>query len=258
LLLRRKGGLLLEGQIINKEERVGIMKNELITIENVRGYGDENGTIYLNLEDVSRGLGFVDNSKGVEYIRWNTVSGYLKDFGFSQEVAKDQFIPENIFYRLAMKAKNEIAEKFQIKVADEILPSIRKHGAYMTEITIDKILNDPDFGIQLLTTLKEERRRRMEAERTNHILMHVNKTYTSTEIGKELGFKSASAFNQSLGAKKIQFKQNEPWVLYSQYADRGYVEIKQEVLDNGRVIYHRRWTQFGREFLLKLYSNHSA
>lgn len=42
----------------------------------------------------------------------------------------DEFIPENVFYRLAMKAKNEVAERFQAKVADEIIPSIRKTGGY--------------------------------------------------------------------------------------------------------------------------------
>lgn len=104
--------------------------NELMEISGVKGFADDNGMVQLNLEDVARGLGFVDNSKGPEYVRWNTVTNYLKSFGFSQEVAKDTFIPENIFYRLAMKAKNEIAEAFQIKVADEILPSIRKTGSY--------------------------------------------------------------------------------------------------------------------------------
>lgn len=89
----------------------------------------------------------------------------------------------------------------------------------------------------------------------NNILMHVNKTYTATEIAKELGFKSAIALNNDLAKKRIQFKQNGTWVLYSDYANKGYVEIKQEVLDNGKVIYHRRWTQLGREFLLKLYNN---
>lgn len=59
------------------------------TIEGVRGYIDEKGTAQLNLEDVSRGLGFTDNSKGSEYVRWNTVRQYLSEIGFSQEVAKD-------------------------------------------------------------------------------------------------------------------------------------------------------------------------
>jgi anti-repressor protein len=76
----------------------------------------------------------------------------------------DTFIPENFFYRLAMKAKNETAEKFQALVADEILPSIRKHGAYITPDTIDKMISNPEFGIKLLTALQEEKYKRIAAE----------------------------------------------------------------------------------------------
>lgn len=93
---------------------------------------------------------------GVKYVKWERVSSYLEELGLSPEVGKDSFIPENIFYRLAMKSKNETAEKFQTKVADEIIPSIRKHGAYMTSDTIEKALSSPDFLIRLATKLKEE------------------------------------------------------------------------------------------------------
>jgi len=136
----------------------------LITINGVRGYIDENGTAQLNLEDISRGLGFTQQKNGVEYIRRETVQGYLSDLGFSQLVGKAGFVPENVFYRLAMKARNETAEAFQAKVADEILPSIRKHGAYMTPQTIERTLNDPDFIIGLATRLKEEQTARLAAE----------------------------------------------------------------------------------------------
>jgi anti-repressor protein len=156
-------------------------------------------------------------------------------------------------YSLILGSRKPEAKAFKRWITHEVIPAIRKHGMYATDEVIDKILADPDYGIQLLTKYKEERQKRIEAERTNNILMHVNKTYTATEIAKELGFKSAKAFNKDLERKKIQFKQNGTWVLFSNYADKGYVEIKQEVLDNGRVIYHRRWTQLGREFLLKLY-----
>lgn len=226
---------------------------EIVNLYGVRGYVDENGTVQLNLEDVSRGLGFTDNSKGTEYIRWNVVRQYLCDIGFSQKVAKDMFVPENTFYRLAMKARNEAAESFQTKVADEILPAIRKHGIYATDSVIDNILNNPDFGIELLTRLKEERAARVKAEQTNAILMHVNKTYTATEVAKELGFKSAVALNRELEERGIQFKVNGTWVLGAQHADCGYTEIKQTPLDNGKVVYDRRFTQLGREWLLNLF-----
>ncbi|SNS22437.1 Phage antirepressor protein YoqD, KilAC domain [Anaerovirgula multivorans] len=63
-----------------------------------------------------------------------------------------------------MKAKNAVAEAFQAKVADEILPAVRKHGAYMTTEVIEKTLSDPDFIIGLATALKEEKQKRMAAE----------------------------------------------------------------------------------------------
>ena len=232
---------------------------QILNVDGIECY-EKDGTAYLKLETVARGLGFTFIAKsGNEVVRWNTVYGYLKDLGVAtscngasyQDDCPD-FIPENIFYRLAMKAKNEVAEKFQAKVADEIIPSIRKHGLYATDNVIDQILDNPDFGIELLTKLKEERAARVEAERKNAILMHVNKTYTMTEIAKELGMKSAIQLNKLLAEKKIQYQVNGTWVFYSQYSDLGYEEIKQEILDSGKVIYHRRITQMGREFILKL------
>lgn len=246
----------VKNPITAEKALLGENANE-IEITNILGVDcyERNGTAYLKLETVARGLGFTDNSKGTEYVRWNTVRQYLGEIGFSQEVAKDSFIPENAFYRLAMKAKNETAEKFQAKVADEIIPSIRKHGIYATDNVIDEILNNPDFGIELLTKLKEERKARIEAEQRNAILTHVNKTYTMTEIAKELNMKSATELNKILAKKKIQYKVNDTWVLYSDYSNLGYEDIKQEVLDSGKVIYHRKITQLGREFIIGLFRN---
>ena len=216
---------------------------------------EQNGVAYLRLENVARGLGFTRiAASGNEVIMWSRVEKYLEDLGV-HTCAHDDFIPENIFYRLAMKAKNETAEKFQALVADEIIPSIRKNGIYATDNVIDEILNNPDFGIELLTKLKQERQARVEAERKNAILTHVNKTYTMTEIAKELNLKSAIQLNKLLADKKIQYSVNGTWVLYSPYSSMGYEEIKQEILDNGKVIYHRRITQLGREFILQLFNN---
>lgn len=117
------------------------MSQEIITVQNVRGYCDKEGTAWLNAEDVARGLGFTEEKNGVEYIKWRRVNEYLQGFGFSPQVAKDDFIPENMFYRLAMKAKNETAEVFQAKIADEILPAIRKTGFYSAKpMTATQIL----------------------------------------------------------------------------------------------------------------------
>lgn len=167
-------------------------------------------------------------------------------------------INESGLYGLILSSKMPNAKKFKHWVTSEVLPAIRKHGIYATDNVIDNILNNPDFGIQLLTKLKEERVARVEAERRNAILMHVNKTYTVTEIAKELGLKSAIQLNKILAEKKIQYQVNGTWVMYSKYSELGYEEIKQEVLDSGRVIYHRRITQMGREFILQLFADKVA
>lgn len=167
--------------------------------------------------------------------------------------AGENFLTESGVYKLIMRSNKPDAEKFQDWVTDEVLPSIRKHGAYATEETIDKMLNDPDFAIRLLTKLKEEKEARIEAERKNAILMHVNKTYTTTEIAKELNMRSAIELNKKLAEMKIQYKQNKTWVLYSNYSNCGYTEIKQRVLDTDKVVYDRAWTQLGRDFILNLF-----
>lgn len=160
------------------------------------------------------------------------------------------FINESNLYKVIFQSRKESAERFTDWVTSEILPSIRKHGIYATDNVIDNILNNPDFGIELLTKLKEERAARVKAEQANAILMHVNKTYTATEIAKELGLRSAIQLNKILEKLHIQFKVNDTWVMCSDYSQLGYEEIKQEVLDSGRVIYHRRITQLGREFII--------
>ena len=162
-------------------------------------------------------------------------------------------INESGLYALIFGSKLESAKRFKHWVTSEILPSIRKHGIYATDNVIDNILNNPDFGIELLTKLKEERVARLEAERKNAILTHVNKTYTMTEIAKELNMKSATELNKYLAEKKIQYKVNGTWVFYSDYSNLGYEDIKQEVLDSGKVIYHRKITQLGREFIIGLF-----
>lgn len=230
--------------------------NNLVTIQGVRAYLDEQGTAMLNLDDTARGLGMVKvDIKGANvYTRINkqVIGNLLKTFGILTSEELPEFIPEDAFYFLAIKANNQIAVDFQTTVCKDILPAIRKHGAYMTADTIEKTLTDPDFIIGLAMRLKDEQRLRRDAENTVSLLTHTGKTYTSTELAKELGFKSAIALNKWLNAHSIIFKQNGTWLPYSKYSDLGYVSIKQSILDNGIVTYNSRWTMTGREFLLKL------
>ncbi|HFD2036127.1 TPA: phage antirepressor [Clostridium perfringens] len=82
----------------------------------------------------------------------------------------ENFLTESGVYKLIFKSKKKEAEKFQDWVTDEVLPSIRKYGAYMTENTLEKALTSPDFLIQLATNLKEEqeKRRLLEEEKARN------------------------------------------------------------------------------------------
>ena len=182
-------------------------------------------------------------------------TGFKSDGTPAMQVVKMTFINESGFYDVLLQSDAPQVKPFRKWVTSEVLPSIRKHGAYMTDDVIEKTLEDPDYMIQLITRLKEEKQKRIEAERKNAILMHVNKTYTATEIAKELNLKSAIQLNKILADKRVQFQSNGTWVFYAKYADLGYEEIKQEVLDNGKVVYHRKFTQMGRDFIVNLLSN---
>lgn len=138
-------------------------KLETLNIDGIECY-ELDGVAYLKLEAVPRGLGFtrVANS-GNEVVRWERVNKYLAEFGVPT-CGHDDFIPENIFYRLAMKANNAAAEAFQKKIADEVIPSIRKHGAYLTPEKVEEVLLNPDTIILLATRLKNEQEERMRLE----------------------------------------------------------------------------------------------
>ncbi|MGN2371978.1 ORF6C domain-containing protein [Clostridium cagae] len=115
--------------------RIQIFNNKNLSLK-VRTFKNNDGSISINAEDTARGFGWIDNSKSatngaqLSKVRWSRINGYIKEFGFSQEVAKDDYIPESLFYMLGMKASNKIALEFQKWLAIDVIPKIRKNGVY--------------------------------------------------------------------------------------------------------------------------------
>ncbi|WP_231038356.1 phage antirepressor [Pectinatus frisingensis] len=175
--------------------------NELITISGVRGFIGKNGTAYLNLEDVARGLGFTQiAASGNESIRWERVNRYLTDFGLIPTSGDDKdaipaYIPENIFYRLAMKAKNAVAEKFQAKVADEILPAIRKTGSYTSKFAIPQTLSE---ALQLAA----DQAKQIEIDKPKVLFAESVQVTTDTILIRELA-KLISQSGVKVGEKRL-------------------------------------------------------
>ncbi|EJQ77839.1 phage repressor protein/antirepressor Ant [Bacillus toyonensis] len=85
---------------------------------------------------------------------------------YSGSGRKPMIINESGLYSLILRSRKPQAKAFKKWVTSEVLPSIRKHGAYMTDQALEQAVTNPDFMIGLLTNLKEEKAKRVEAERT--------------------------------------------------------------------------------------------
>ena len=83
---------------------------------------------------------------------------------------KPLIVNESGFYSVVLKSRKPQAKPFQKWVTGEVLPSIRKHGGYLTPQKIEEVLTDPDTIIQLATTLKEEQARRKALEAENQVM----------------------------------------------------------------------------------------
>lgn len=112
---------------------IEVFKNNELGVQ-ARMITNPDGSISISAEDTAIGFGWtqIQNKNGKQYIsiRWETLNSYCKEFGFPSKLGKDDYIPESLFYRLGMKANNAVADKFQNWLAFEVIPSIRKNGAY--------------------------------------------------------------------------------------------------------------------------------
>ncbi len=158
-----------------------------------------------------------------------------------------------VTFLFTLMKNNEHTVKFKL--------SLTKAFSIMKNKLLQKQLPSPLETARMLVQVLEEKEALLLTnkvlEKQNTILMHTNNTYTATEIAKELGLKSATILNQKLADMKVQYKINNSWVFYSKYADLGYTSIKQHILENGKEIYDRKFTQTGRDFILKLFESES-
>lgn len=185
--------------------------------------------------------------------------------------AGENFITESGVYALIFGSKLEKAKEFKRWVTSEVLPSIRKHGAYATDETLDKMVASPEFGIKLLKELKNEKDQRKKlafenkkkeqiigelkpkADYTDTIL-NSKSLVTITQIAKDYGM-SGQHMNHLLHDLKIQYKQSDQWLLYSKCHDKGYTQSKtfsfRRKTGKKDTKMNTKWTQKGRLFLYK-------
>lgn len=194
---------------------------------------------YFVANDIASALGYKRPADAVSaHCKGSVKYRYLTNGG-QQEV---KIIPEGDVYRLIIKSKLPNAQKFESWVMDEVLPTIRKHGAYMTEQTIGKALTSPDFLIQLATQLKQEQEARKLAEQTiekqKPLVEFANKvsdSYNVIDMGRMAKLLKDEHINigrnrlfQWLRQKEILMTNNIP---YQRYIDAGYFQVKESTYE---------------------------
>ena len=243
---------------------IKVINEQTVLGKNFRIYGDFENPLFLAKDvaewiehsKVSIMLESVDDDEKIKKI-CEVNNSYFTSFK-ARKTQEMWFLTENGLYEVLMLSRKPIAKQFK-KEVKKILHQLRTKGGYITEKGLGAILDNPDYLMELINEsgkrLVEMRKRAELAENKNNLLMHSEKTYTMSEISKELGYKSAIEFNKVLYNDKIIFKRNGTWIPYSDYSESGYFEIKQSILENELVVYNLRVTQKGREFLLSKYSD---
>ncbi len=125
---------------------------------------EEIGKILFCGSDVAKALGYDQPHKAIERHckkDGGMIHTVIDSLGREQQA---KFITEGDLYRLIANSKLPSAEKFESWVFDEVLPTIRKHEAYLTPEKIEEVLSNPDTIIKLATDLKVEREKRFQAE----------------------------------------------------------------------------------------------
>lgn len=180
-------------------------------------------------------------------------------------------INESGLYSLILSSKLPTAKQFKHWVTSEVLPSIRRHGAYLTDKKLEEVLLNPDTIIKLATELKAEREGRLIAEqRVNELtpkasyydlVLKNESLVTITQIAKDYGM-SGREMNAKLHDLKVQYKQGSTWLLYSKYQKTGWTHSDTIVVDRTdgtkKAVMQTKWTQKGRLGLYDLLKNNGV
>ena len=168
-------------------------------------------------------------------------------------------INESGLYNVILRSDKPEAKPFKRWVTHEVLPAIRKTGAYMTPETIEQVIMNPDAMITILTELKRlqgETRQQSQIigelqPKANYVdrILDNKGTMTMTQIAKDYGM-SAQRMNSLLFERGVQYKQSGQWFLYAKYHNEGYTHSKTIpiVRSDGTpdTVFETKWTQKGR------------
>lgn len=220
-------------------------------VAEILGYKDTSDAMKRHVDEDDKGVGEIPTPGGKQNMK---------------------IINESGLYSLILSSKLPSAKKFKRWVTGEVLPTIRKHGAYMTDNVLEQAISNPDFMIGLLNELKEEQEHRKLLQEENQKLaikiekdkpkidyideiLRSKNTMTITQIAKDYDL-SGRELNKILHNEKVQYKCGNQWLLYAKHIGKGYTKSNTFVDNLGEARINTKWTQKGRlmihELLTKL------
>ena len=235
----------------------------------LRTHQTENGNVWFCLNDVMKSLGLTHITELRKRLQEKGCSSIavLTNGGNQQMI----FIDEPNLYRCIFQSRKTEAEQFQNWVFEEVLPSIRANGGYITttqedtpELIMARALQVAQATIDRHKQQLEQANERIALQDTqlkqqapkvkyvDDVLQSVN-TYTSTQMSKELGLREAEQLHKILKDKGIMFKQSGQWMLTAKYSEKGYTKPRthQFTRSDGSIGTSTTtvWTEKGRAFL---------
>ena len=264
------------------------MKNELTVFENEK-FGKlevlvENGKEYFPATEIAKILGYSNPQKAIrDHCREDgctirsvgVVTGKKTDGTDAIQFVNKKYINEGNLYRLITKSNLPQAEVFESWVFDEVLPTIRKTGMYMTDNVWDTIINDPEKLGEVLINYGKVKKEKELLEEENQIqkqliaeykpikeyvdtILSSEDTMTTTQIAADYGF-SAYELNKTLNEQRVVRKVGGQWILYIEHMNKGYTKSETMTVKKkdgtDKVVANTKWTQKGRLFIHNLLEN---
>lgn len=244
---------------MNELQNFNFEGNEVRTVQ-------RDSITWFAANDVTKNLGLSNTTVAVSRLDDDEVT----KFNLGGLSGSTNFISEAGLYKLVGSSHKPAAKKFNRWVTHEVLPTIRKHGAYLTDQKIEEVLTDPDTIIKLATQLKEERTGRLIAEQqvqelkpkaTYYDRILSNKALVAISvIAKDYGM-SGTAMNNLLHRLGVQYKQGKTWLLYSRYQTTGWTQSETTMVKRKdgteKAVLNTKWTQKGRLGLYELLKLHN-
>lgn len=252
------------------------MENKLEIFKNEK-FGEieiliENGKEYFPATEIAKILGYSNPQKAIrDHCKENgcTIRSVIDRLGRTQE---KKFINESNLYRLITKSNLPQAEIFESWIFDDVLPTIRKTGMYMTDNVWESIMKEPEKIGELIINYGKVKKEKELLEEENQLqkqliaeykpikeyvdtILSSEDTMTITQIAADYGL-SAYELNNILNDNRIIRKVGGQWILYVDHMNKGYTKSETITVKKkdgtDKVVPNTKWTQKGRLFIHNL------